>query len=306
VLDRVVGRSDSKAAHDSGKPAAADTITTAMVDGGSHQEPHAMRKRAGQVRRRGRGLVRRLRRLAAPGDGRVDGGFRKELEDGELPLSLDMASDSRTLLIALGGIGRNVSMPPFEFFKATGGIPCKRLFVRDVNQAWYQMGLPGYGTSFTSVSDTLRELVAGHDVDRLVLAGASAGGYAAMAFGTMLGADLVLCFAPQSTVDLGELHAIGDRRYDERLGEVAAAGVIDPDWIDLRAALPTHRVVNTRYHVYFADRVRPDRLHAERLVGVEGVRLYRFGRGNHNIARMMRETGALDKVLQRALGASGN
>jgi len=276
-----------------------------MVNGGSHQVPHAMQKRAGQVRRRGRRLVRRLKRLAAPGDGGAATGFQRELEDGELPLSLDMDSDSRTLLIALGGIGRNVSMPPFEFFKATGGIPCKRLFVRDVNQAWYQMGLPGYGTSFTSASDTLRELVAGHDVDRLVLAGASAGGYAAMAFGTLLGADLVLCFAPQSTVDLDELHAIGDHRYDERLGEVTAAGVIDPDWIDLRAALPAHRVANTRYHVYFADRVRPDRLHAERLIGVEGMRLYRFGRGNHNIARMMRETGALDKVLQRALGASG-
>ena len=264
-----------------------------------------MRKRAGQVRRRGRRLVRRLKRLAAPGGGGAATGFQRELEDGELPLILDMDSDSRTLLIALGGIGRNVSMPPFEFFKATGSIPCKRLFVRDVNQAWYQMGLPGYGTSFTSVSDTLRELVAGHNVERLVLAGASAGGYAAMAFGTLLGADLVLCFAPQSTVDLDELHAIGDHRYDERLGEVTAAGVIDPDWIDLRGALPAHRVANTRYHVYFADRVRPDRLHAERLIGVEGMRLYRFGRGNHNIARMMRETGALDKVLQRALGASG-
>ena len=49
----------------------------------------------------------------------------------------------------------------------------------------------------------------------------------------------------------------------------------------------------------------PDRLHAERLIGLEGLRLYRFGRGGHNIARMLRETGALDKVLQRALIAPG-
>jgi hypothetical protein len=260
-----------------------------------------VRDRVARLRPRGRRVVDKLRHLTAPGGDAATSGFRQALEQDELPLSLDMQSDSRTLLIALGGIGRNVSMPPFEFFKATGSIPCKRLFVRDVNQAWYQMGLPGHGSDFTSVADTLRELIAGHDVDRLVLAGASAGGYAAMAFGTLLGADLALCFAPQSTVDLDKLHAIGDRRYDARLGEVTAAGVVDADWIDLRSALPAARVADTRYDIYFADRVAPDRLHAERLVGVEGVRLYRFGRGNHNIAGTMRRSGALDKVLQRAL-----
>lgn len=235
------------------------------------------------------------------GGDRSESGFRHSLENDESPLSLDMSGDSRTLLVALGGVGRHVSMPPFEFFKATGAIPCKRLFVRDVHQAWYHMGLPGYGASFTSVADALRELIAGHDVERLVLAGASAGGYAALAFGSLLGADVVLCFAPQSTVDLDELHAIGDYRYDSRLREVSAAGLIDPDWIDLRGALPRARVAKTRYDVYFADQVRPDRLHAERLIGLQGLRLYRFGRGNHNVARMMRQTGALDKVLQRAL-----
>jgi hypothetical protein len=259
----------------------------------------------GGLRRRGRGLVGKFERLATHGGGRAGGSFRLALQDDERPLSLDMDGESRILLIALGGVGRNVSMPPFEFFKATGAIPCKRLYVRDVHQAWYHRGLPGHGSTFTSVADALRELIAGHDVQRLVLAGASAGGYAALAFGTLLGADVVLCFAPQTTVDVGELDAIGDHRYDGRLREVFAAGLVDPNWIDLRGALAGARVADTRYQIYFADRVRPDRLHAERLVGLEGLRLYRFGRGNHNVARMMRETGALDKVLQRALVAPG-
>jgi hypothetical protein len=284
---------------------AAGTITDAMVDGASTGEPHAVRKHARPARGRDRRLLRTLRRLAVAARARPDRGFQRALEDVELPLSLDMGSDSRTLLIALGGIGRRVSMLPSEFFKATGGIPCKRLFVRDVKQAWYQMGLPGYGTSFVSVADALRAQIAGHDVERLVLAGASAGGYAALAFGSLLGADLVLCFAPQTTVDLAELHAIGDHRYDDRLGEVTAAGVIDANWVDLRGALAAARVAHTTYQIYFAEQVAADRLHAERLLGIEGVRLYRFGKGNHNVARMMRESGALEKVLQRALVAPG-
>lgn len=272
-------------------------------DNGTPRKLGAVRTRAGRVRRRGRGLVRALRQLSAPGSGRVDAGFRQALEDNDLPLSLDMKSDSRTLLVALGGLGRKVGMPPVEFFRATGKIPCKRLFVRDVNQAWYQMGLPGCGTNFLGVSAALRELIAEHDVDRLVLAGASSGGYAALAFGTLLGADLVLGFAPQSTVDLDKLHEIGDHRYDERLREVAAAGVIDPNWTDLRGQLQAARIADTRYQIYFANSVAPDRLHAERLLGLEGLRLYRFGKGGHTIALTMRESGALNKVLWQALVA---
>jgi hypothetical protein len=271
------------------------------MDDGTERASGAVRARATRLKRRGLRAVRALRRAPAPAASSLDAGFRSELENEELPLSIDVNSDSRTLLIALGGIARGVSMPPFEFFKATDEIACKRLFVRDVKQAWYQMGLPGYGDDFVSVADALRELIAGYDVDRLVLAGASAGGYAALAFGTLLGADRVLCFAPQSTIDLEQMHAIGDHRYDERLGEVTAAGAIDSNWIDLRTALPAARVADTRYQIYFADAVSTDRLHAERLLGLAGVRLYRFGRGNHNIARALRQSGALETVLQRAL-----
>ncbi len=134
-----------------------------------------------------------------------------------------------------------------------------------------------------------------------MLAGASGGGYAALAFGTLLGADLVLCFAPQTTIELSKLHAMDDHRYDRRLGEITEAGVIDPEWSDLSAPLGPARIADTRYHVFFADSLVQDRLHAERLRGLPGLRLYRFGRGGHNIARVMRETGALEKVLQRAL-----
>jgi len=254
----------------------------------------------------GRRLIGVLkRRLPGRGGGGVGSSFRRSLQDRHEPLSFDMDSDSRTLLIALGGQDSKVGMPPFEFFSATGEIPCKRLFVRDVNQAWYQMGLAGYGTNFVSVADTLRELISGQDVGRLVLAGASGGGYAALAFGTLLGADLVLCFAPQTTIDLVKLHAIDDHRYDRRIGEITDAGVVDPEWSDLNGPLAGARIADTRYHVFFADSHAQDRLHAERLLGLPGLRLYRFGRGGHNIARVMRETGALEKVLERALVADG-
>ncbi len=249
----------------------------------------------GALKRRTRTLRQGLRR-----------GFRRSLEDRELPLSLDMGGDSRALLIAVGGLKGEMAMPPFEFFRATGGIACKRMFVRDLHQAWYHKGLPGYATDLLGVADSLGELISRHDVDRLVLAGSSAGGYAALVFGTLLGADTVLCFGPQTVLDLDLLASIGDHRWDQRVGELAAAGELDRRWVDLRDALPQARRADTQYHVYIDDALGPDRLHAERLLGVQGVRLYRFGTGGHRIARAMRESGALEEVLQRSLlGSAG-
>jgi len=115
-------------------------------------------------------------------------------------------------------------MPPFEFLSLTGGIPVKRVFVRDLRQAWYHHGLPGQGDGLLDVARVLRELIDGHDVRRVVMAGNSAGGYAALVFGCLLGADAVLAFAPQTVLDLGTLAEMGDHRWDERLLEIAGEG----------------------------------------------------------------------------------
>lgn len=230
-------------------------------------------------------------------------GFRRNLEDPGVALSMDMAGDSRTLLLAFGGMVGKIGIPPFEFFSLTGGIPVKRLFVRDLRQAWYHRGIPDHGATLAEVADSLRRLLARHEVDRLVVAGTSAGGYAALVFGTLLGADSVLCFAPQTVLDLDILAAMDDHRWDHRLGPHVAASVVDDRFTDLRRVLPDARRADTSYRIYFDDSLRGDRLHAERLAGLAGVRLYRFGHGSHNIARSLRANGALERVLRRALHA---
>ncbi len=237
------------------------------------------------------------------------GEFRKDLENPEVPLSLDMAADSQTLLLAFGGMVGRIGIPPFEFFSLTGAMPVKRLFVRDLRQAWYHHGIPRHGSTIPEVAESLARLIADHDVERLVVAGTSAGGYAALVFGTLLGADTVLCFAPQTVLDLDILADMDDHRWDYRIAEHPGTGILDAHWTDLRRALPeahradTTRRADTSYRIYFDDSLRGDRLHAERLADLAGVRLYRFGRGGHNIARTLRQTGALERVLRRGLDA---
>lgn len=259
---------------------------------------------------------------------------------GEEPLSAEMDGDSRTLLIAFGGMNQEVGIPPFEFFSLAEDIPVKRLFVRDLRQAWYHRGLPGHGTTFASVAETLRELIAAHRVERLVLTGNSAGGYAALAFGALLDADAVLAFAPQTILDLKALASMRDHRWDDYLKPLVANDALDARWVDLRPALARaaadagasergagaggrgagERGAGGRgagaggrgesgggrpdYRVFFAESLRLDLLHAERLLGTQGLRLYRFGRGDHYLVRALRDCGALKRILQRALGVS--
>ncbi len=227
--------------------------------------------------------------------------FPKALEGDEDPMSVDMSDASSTLLIAFGGLRGRIGMPPFEFLKLTGEIPVKRVFVRDLRQAWYHEGLPPDGRSLADVVEQLRGLIDAHGVRRLVVTGNSAGGYAALVFGRLLAADVVLSFAPQTTIDLAQLAAIGDHRWDERLGDVTAAGALDPAWVDLRSALPSAGSSATVCKVFFDTTLAQDRLHAERLAGIEGVRLYRFGRGSHHLVRSLRDCGALSRLLREAV-----
>ena len=199
-------------------------------------------------------------------------------------------------------VGR-IGIPPFEFFSLAGGMPVKRMFVRDLRQAWYHRGIPRHGGTVPEVAESLRRILARHEVDRLVVAGNSAGGYAALVFGTLLDAHTVLCFAPQTVLDLDTLSAMGDHRWDGRLLAHAADGAVDARFTDLRQVLAAAGRTDTTYRIYFDTSLRADRLHAERLAGLQGVQLYRFGRGSHNIARALRDTGALKRVLRRALDA---
>jgi pimeloyl-ACP methyl ester carboxylesterase len=252
---------------------------------------------------RGR-LVRRARRLlgATPPPGAPigrDAAAREE--DSEPILMLDGGSGSRTMLLALAGLKMKMGVAPFEFLNLTGSIPVKRMFVRDLDQAWYHRGLPGHGDSLVAVAAELRELIAAQDVDRLIVTGASAGGYAALAIGTLLDADLVLSFSPQTVIDLGSLAKMGDHRWDPYLKSLAASGSLDPEWSDLRVALGRCGASSTVCNVYFDELTEFDRLHAERLKGLPGVRLLRFAGGSHNLVRTLRDNGALEVLLRSSI-----
>jgi pimeloyl-ACP methyl ester carboxylesterase len=214
---------------------------------------------------------------------------------------MDVSARSDAMLLAFGALKGKLDVPPFEFFTVTGDMPVKRVFVRDLYQAWYHRGLSEEAPSLEATAEFLRQIIAEQDVSRLVVAGASAGGYAALLFGALLGADTVLSFCPQTSIDPRRLEEMEDRRWEERPRLLFEAGQLEPRWLDLRQALPRSRRAQTQFDVFFDETFRLDLLHAEHISEVEGVQLRRHRDAEHLITRKMRDSGELAQVLRAAL-----
>ena len=152
-----------------------------------------------------------------------------------------LSGDAAALLILFGGIAGGVSMPVFEFFRLTSEMPGKKAFLRDPRRGWYQRGIPGIGDSALDVRDYLSRVIDRANVDRVVMAGASAGGYAALLFAAWCGADEAIAFSPQTFI--GERIGVTTRTGAGPIRSATCTGPWRPDdaWFDLVERSPRRR-----------------------------------------------------------------
>jgi pimeloyl-ACP methyl ester carboxylesterase len=234
------------------------------------------------------------------GDGRPPAMVALEpLVDPRVPVGREFSSESKTVVLACAAMS-HFRPPPFHLFEATTGLFAKRLFVRDPERIWFQHGLPGFGDTIDEVGVALRAILDEQEVERLVVMGSSAGGYAALAFGALLGADLVLSFSPQTTLDRTWLDSVGDDRWPGHFKTLEKRGGADPRWSDLRVALPREHRDGTVFEVHYPALFDADRLHAERLADLPGVRMHAHERASHNFIQGLRNRGELPEIFRAA------
>src|SRR5262245_37470221 len=119
----------------------------------------------------------------------IHGSFTTLISRPDTYVVFDLSPESQTLLVLFGGIAGGVSIPVFEFFRVREGYPSKRVFLRDPRRSWYQLGIPGVGDTALAVKSMLDDTIARSRANRVVMVGASAGGFAAMLFGAWCDAD---------------------------------------------------------------------------------------------------------------------
>lgn len=230
------------------------------------------------------------------------GSFEALVARPDTHVVLDLATESRALLILFGGIAGGVSMPVFEFFRVAADVPAKKAFLRDPRRGWYQLGIPGVGDTAEAVKRLLDDVIAKAAVARVVMAGASAGGFAALQFGALCRADDVVAFSPQTFVDAANRARANDERWPEQIAALHREAEDRRLTLDLLDVLPIE-AGNTRFHVHVSADDPLDLLHARRLADRSGVRIVEHERGGHRLVKTLRDRGLLKPILTDALAA---
>ena len=228
------------------------------------------------------------------------GSFESLLARPDTHVVLDLSAESRTLLILFGGIAGGVSMPVFEFFRLTQGYPAKKAFLRDPRRGWYQLGIPGVGDSAVAVREFLEVTIGRSGAERVVMAGASAGGYAAILFGAWCRADEVIAFSPQTFLDAENRARFGDDRWAEQISALHASPAGRSPTLDLTTVLP-EQPAKTRFQIHVSSDDALDMLHANRVAHKGGVTLFEHDRGGHRLVKTLRDRGMLEPLLRDAI-----
>lgn len=221
----------------------------------------------------------------------------------ESGIQIDVERDGSTLLIAFGGMmGKFAGMPAFEFFSllAREDIEVKRVFVRDLRQAWYQHGVEGAGSSVPEVASHLRELADRSGAERVVTIGASAGGFGAILFGALIGADEVHAFSPQTFLDRRRRALYLDRSNRSQIAALRASSGATGGFFDLKP-LVADAAAPTSFVIHYPRYSRTDAIHALRMRTLERVELRAYRMRAHNVVRRLRDEGTLPRLLEEII-----
>ncbi len=223
--------------------------------------------------------------------------FDGRLGDGSLGYLAEPKGGSGTTLMAFGGIRGGLGIPPYEFFRVTEGLGVRRIFVRDLDQVWYLRGIRGLGSDPREAADALRRETVG---ERVVTTGNSSGGFAAVLLGSLMGADAVHGFSPQTAIDRAHRLRWLDLRWVPQMHGVRRLHP-DRDVLDLRRHLEA-QPASPSIHLHYSATDRRDTRHAEHLDGLPGVTLHRYRHGGHRLVTDLRDSGELAAILRGATG----
>ncbi len=200
------------------------------------------------------------------------------------------------LLVFFSDIGGRYGMPFSELFNTVGDLPASIVFMQDPHRLWFHLGIKGIGGTIEAVAQYVKHFAVREDTKRIITAGYSGGGYAAILIGLLAGADEVHAFGPQT-----RLLQRRDSRYPDKIDRLHTMGRGDLRCLDLRQVLSRRSSIQTNIHIYYSLFDKRDRRHARNLASFEHVRAIGYPIVGHNIMRVFKDNGALTDILMAAV-----
>lgn len=214
-------------------------------------------------------------------------------------------SGSPTLFISFAGMQLWRAAPRYEWRQTLKDVPAHCFYIRDLAQYWYLRGLSGLAGDIGGSAACLRALITERGVRKIACFGASTGGFAALLYGALLGADEVyafspVCYLPSRTLlqAMAQIRT-GNWRLPARHVQLRLDRAADRRYFAARPILERDNG-RTRYHVYYG-RHAPDVLNARHLDGLPRVTLLPHDYPHHNLVGHLRDTGQLAVIVAGAL-----
>jgi hypothetical protein len=235
-------------------------------------------------------FVRHITRLDPLHTSSIDG--FQDCFKGERSLLFRQVPDTDLLFIFFGSMnGKIGTISPFEFLRSTAHIAANKLYVRDFYQSYYHNGLHGYTENIRETQNLIKTLIRDHQIANLTCAGHCAGGYAAILFGALLGADMVHAFSPQTFFSAGQKILRLDPTFHQYTRKMYMSS-FDTRYFDLNNLSPDP---HTQFVIHYRASVRHERIHALHLAFHHVVRIAYDS--TITPVRILRDKGLLIDVL---------
>lgn len=214
------------------------------------------------------------------------------------PLMEEPVPNSDRLYLIFGGRKAGMGVPQFEFCKAANILDHNKIYIRDLKQSWYQMGLPGLSDDLNSTATYLKKVVRKYGDKKLITVGNSMGGFAAIFFAAALGNAHAIAFAPQTFIGPIDRFIHKDKRWNREILHTYAATLFKRKHFNLKKALKKETDSNWEADVVIGSGHRLDLLHAKSLENFPQIRIRKYPSNEHRVVKELRDQGHLADILE--------
>lgn len=205
------------------------------------------------------------------------------------PIEAIVRPDAKMTYVTFSGLGDAYNLPRREFYRTLEPRDASLVFVKDFAHQWYQKGLLGFTQNRAETTEFLAEFLSLLPRPWVFL-GASSGGYASLYFGSMIGADRIHAFSPQSNVDRQTY-----LRFAKRLPAETGFIAKDPH-NDLRTALADAPHA-PEANVHYGEKHIKDKRQVQLLDDIPNITQHAYRTKRHDVARLLRENDKLENLI---------
>ena len=203
---------------------------------------------------------------------------------------------SSKLTVAFAGLPGGLCEVRHDFYNATSGLDCSKIYVKDPEAIWYQHGINSEINTIAALHNKLQKTILDLNPTEITCIGISAGGYAAILFGALLKVNRVEAFGPQTFLDprIAEDYSIASW-LDTQLKRMYDV-ITDRTYWDLRNFIDLS--YNTKQIIHVCNQHKEDLIHANWISHFPNVIIKEYDCAEHAPASYLKRFNLLVNVLE--------